>query len=363
MRPIDNLRILLEGESPSWIPFSLDVGAMPGLSAPLLQHFRQRTGVADPAEFFGADTRGYSLRARFGGEDPRRLHPALPPEAVFDEWGIAHVKASTEGAADHMHAPLAAAATVAEIEALPTPALEPPQQVSQIATFHAAGLPVLGYAGSIYEWSWWLRGMEQFLTDLATQPALAEAVIRKVEEHTTRLALASAKLGIDLLCFYDDAGTQRGMQISPALWRKFIKPAWIRVLDIVRGTYPNVRFFLHSCGKIDSIIPDIVDLGFDVLHPIQPECMDFATVYRRFGQDIVLCATVSAQKTLPFGTADDVRREIRRLVDIVAVDRRCIIMPSNVFQPETPWENLLAFVEEAKAAGSVRTRSRRAAGR
>ena len=76
---------------------------------------------------------------------------------------------------------------------------------------------MFGYTGSIYEWSWWLRGMERFMIDLAEDPPLAEAVIRKVEAHTTSLALATARLGVDVLCMYDDAGTQRGMQISPAV--------------------------------------------------------------------------------------------------------------------------------------------------
>ena len=88
---------------------------------------------------------------------------------------------------------------------------------------------------------------------------------------------------------------------------------------------------------------------FHLLHPLQPECMGFEAVYRQFGGKIALCAALSSQKLLPFGTPEDVRREVRRLA-AVAADRRCLLMPSNVIQPETPWENVLAFVEEARAA-------------
>jgi len=191
--------------------------------------------------------------------------------------------------------------------------------------------------------------MEQFLMDLVSAPELAEAVIAKVTAHTTRLALVSARLGIDVLCFYDDAGMQTGMQLSPKLWRRFIKPAWQKVLDAVRAESPKARFFLHSCGRIDAIVPDIVELGFHILHPLQPECMDFEPFYREFGRKIVLAATVSSQKILPFGSPDDVRAEVRRLADIVGDERRAIFMPSNVIQPETPWENVVAFAEEARA--------------
>ncbi len=103
--------------------------------------------------------------------------------------------------------------------------------------------------------------------DLVSAPELAQAILQKVEQHTTRLALATAESGVDVLCFYDDAGMQRGMQLAPALWRQFVKPSWQRVLDAVRTRFPDVRFFLHCCGKIEAIVPDIAELGFHVLHP------------------------------------------------------------------------------------------------
>ncbi|MBM4095069.1 MAG: hypothetical protein FJ276_37520 [Planctomycetes bacterium] len=80
-----------------------------------------------------------------------------------------------------------------------------------------------------------------------------------------------------------------------------------------------------------------------MLHPLQPECMDFGDIYREFGRRITLAATISSLRTFPFGTADDVRQEVRRLADIASAGRRVIFMPSNRLQPETPWPNILAF--------------------
>jgi uroporphyrinogen decarboxylase len=110
-----------------------------------------------------------------------------------------------------------------------------------------------------------------------------------------------------------------------------------------------VRFFLHSCGKIDPIVGDIVELGFHVLHPIQPDCMDFEALWTQFGNDIVLTATISSQTLFPFGTPGEIRQEVRRLAEVVGRDRRAILMPSNALQPETPWENVVAFAEAARA--------------
>jgi uroporphyrinogen decarboxylase len=345
--PIDNLRVLLDGGSPRWMPFSFDVGAIPGMTEPIRRRFVEATGAAEPSEHFDTDWRLFSLPARFGGSDPAALHEALPPGTTFDEWGIGHWAGGLEGTLDKNYPPLARAASIAEIESLPSPVIATDADTSPVAAWHAAGYPVFGYAGSIYEWSWWLRGMERFMMDLMSEPALAEAVLRKVEHYTTRLALATAEAGVDVLCFYDDAGMQRGMQIAPALWRQFIRPAWKRVLDAVRGRFPQTRFFLHCCGKIDAIVHDIVELGFHVLHPVQPECMDFEAVYRQYGSRIVLAATISAQRLFPFGSPDAVRAEVRRLAK-VAADRRAILMPSNRIQPETPWENVVAFAEACR---------------
>ena len=346
--PLENLRILLEGGSPDWIPFSIDVGACAGLTDPIQREFIRRTGATDPAEHFDTDYRCFSLRCRFGGEDPMSMHDSLPPGTICDEWGIGHYGGQTEATVDKQFPPLAQAVSLHDVEALPSPIVERGVDLSPIHDFHRRGYPAFAYAGSIYEWSWWLGGMELFLMDLAVNPVLAEAVLHKVEEHTTNLALASAAAGADVLCFYDDAGTQRGMQISPEMWRRYIKPAWHRVLEAVRAEHPRVCFFLHSCGRIDPIIPDIIELGFHVLHPVQPECMDYPSIWRQYGKHVVLAACISAQRVLPFGSPEDVGREVERLKRVAGESRRAILLPSNRVQPETPWENIMAFVDACR---------------
>lgn len=350
--------MLVGGREPEWIPFTLDVGAVPGFTTPVLRRFRAETGADDPAEFFDCDFRTFSLPTSCGAPDPASGHEDAAPGTTFDEWGIGHWAGGGEATPPRMFPPLAGECSVRDVEFLPTPVIHTDADTSPIAVFKERGYPVLGYAGSVYEWSWWLRGMETFMMDLVAEPALAQAVIRKVAGYTKELALASAGAGIDVLCFYDDAGMQTGMQISPRLWREFVKPAWADVLAAVRRRFPDAICFLHCCGGIGDIVPDIIDLGFDILHPVQPECMSFEDMRREFGRDIVLCATLSAQKTLPFGTPRDVRAEVRRLKG-AADDNRCILCPSNLVQPETPWENIVAFAEEARgdlAKGGAYTR-------
>lgn len=345
----DNFQLLFDGNGPEWIPFSLYIGAIDSFTEPVMEKFAGETGSRKPEEYFDYDYRCFSLTSRFGGDNPRSLHPGLEPEITFDEWSIGHGTGGAEGSCDRLYPPLAHTQCINDVEALPVPQIEKSTDFTAIEEYKTIGYPVFGYAGSVYEWSWWLRGMEQFMADMLLAPALAGAIIEKVAAHTLNLAQSSAGAGIDVLCFYDDAGMQTGMQISPELWRKFIKPVWSRILEAVRAKFPLVKFFLHCCGNIREIVPDIVEAGFDILHPIQPECMDLEEVKAEFGNEIVLCATLSSQKTLPFGTPDEVREEVRRLRKLFKDDNRCILCPSNRIQPETPWENVVAFVEESSA--------------
>ncbi len=339
---------MLQTGNGDWIPFTLDIGGAPGFTAPVLERFERETGSRQPEEYFDYDFRTVSLKTRFGGDDPAAVHGPVPPGTTFDEWGIGHWAGGAAGTYEKTFPPLANVATVTDVERFPAPLIErnSAEQLSQ--EYHARGYPVFGYAGSIYEWSWWLRGMEQFMMDLLTNVPLAEAVIAKVADYTKKLALESAAAGIDVLCFYDDAGMQTGMQIDPELWRRFIRPQWRDILDTVRRSHPDTAFFLHSCGNIEAIIPDIIDVGFDILHPIQPECMDFESTYKQYGQDILLCATISAQKLFPFGTPEKIRQWIGRIRECCTPDNRAILCPSNMVQPETPWENIVAFAEAAR---------------
>ncbi|MFB0547174.1 MAG: uroporphyrinogen decarboxylase family protein, partial [Anaerolineae bacterium] len=346
---LENFKTILRGESPQWIPFTLDVGAIPGFTESVQRRFEEKTGECDPAEFFDFDFRIISVALRYGGQDPRKYHDDIPADTKFDEWGIGHWAGGAKDTYEKMFPPIARTLTVNEVRALPEPVIDSAGVAERVRNYHERGYPVVGYTGSIYEWSWWLRGMERFMIDLLLAPDLAQAIIEKATAFTKNLALESAKLGIDVLAFYDDAGMQTGMQISPALWRQLVKPAWQEVLITVREKYPNTAFFLHSCGNIRPIVPDIIELGFDILHPVQPECMDPVKLKKEFGDRILLCGTLGAQQTFPFGTAEEVKLEIMRLMDTLGQDRRCILCPSNRIQPETPWENIMAFVQTARS--------------
>ncbi len=215
--------------------------------------------------------------------------------------------------------------TVRGLERLPPPLIQPPDLRWNQA--YAAGYPVCTRAIGVRG----IRGAGAVRSRPGDHDPAWRRTIQKITLFAAKLALASARAGIDVLCFYDDVGMQTGMQISPQLWRRFIKPAWQRVARPSSGIAQG-EFFLHnSCGG-SPVVGDLVELRVPHPHLIPSQVM----------------------VAIPFGSPEEVRREVRRLAEIVGPSRRAILMPSNVIQPETPWENVVAFAEEARAIRSSR---------
>ena len=142
-----------------------------------------------------------------------------------------------------------------------------------------------------------------------------------------------------------DIATQTGMFMSLDMWRQFLKPRLKETIDAVKAIRPDIKVFYHSCGKVEPFIPELIEAGVDILHPVQPDCLDPADIKQKFGKDLIFFGTISVQKTMPFGTPDDVRAEVKSRIEKVGYDGGLILCPSHVLAPEVPWENIVAFFE------------------
>jgi uroporphyrinogen-III decarboxylase len=143
-------------------------------------------------------------------------------------------------------------------------------------------------------------------------------------------------------------GGQSAMLISPAMWRRFLKPRMARFVAEVKGVNPGVRVAYHSDGVIDPIIPDLIEIGIDVLNPIQPACVDPAQLKRQYGDKLCFWGSIDEQHTLPFGTPDDVRREVATRLDTIGRGGGLIIGPTHHVQLDTPMENFRAMIDAIK---------------
>lgn len=203
---------------------------------------------------------------------------------------------------------------------------------------------------TIFETAWALRGLDRLLVDLALAPETAERILDLPFRYHLEAARRLVGLGVDMLWTGDDVGTQKGMLMSPEMWRRFLKPRMARFFSELKGLNPRLKIAYHSDGDIRPIIPDLLEIGLDVLNPVQPACMDPAELKRRFGRRLCYWGTIDEQHTLPFGSPAEVRAEVLTRLHTVGDGGGLILGPTHHVQLDTPLENLLAMVSAVREA-------------
>jgi uroporphyrinogen decarboxylase len=287
----------------------------------------------------------------------------LPPNTTIDEWGVAHLPPESDELATrhfrHRISPLRNATSVRDIEAFPFPDLDADYRFAsmadEVAAIKARGLATWGGLGfSTFDHSWLLRGYETFLMDMVADPEMTAAVMDRVVSILRGTVRQYVRAGIDVIIWGEDIGSQRAMLISPTLWRKWVKPRYASMIAAAKEINPDVIIWYHSDGAIEPIIPDLIEIGVEVLNPIQPESMDPARIKTLYGDKLAFWGTVSIQQTMPFGSPDDVRAEVKQRIETVGQGGGFVLAPSHVLEPEVPWENVLAFVQAAREYGTYR---------
>lgn len=140
-------------------------------------------------------------------------------------------------------------------------------------------------------------------------------------------------------------GSQKGMIMNPEVFRKFLKPRLSKVIKSARRVKPKIHVFYHSDGKIDPIIPDLIEIGVTVLNPVQPGCMDPVELKRKYGEYLAFWGTVSTQTTMPFASPEEVKRVVRERIETVGKGGGLVIAPDQSLESDVPWENIVAFFE------------------
>lgn len=251
--------------------------------------------------------------------------------------------------------PLAEAESVADIETFDWPDPEEWDVSAMRARCKEwQGYPILGCAYEPFYLYCHMRGMERALEDLILNPAIAEAAMERIYEifaGLVRRTLDEAGDLIDFVYVAEDLGTQESLMVSPASFRRFLKPRMARMIELIHSY--GVRVFHHDDGAIRPLLPDLIEIGIDLLNPIQWRCrgMDREGLARDFGAAVVFHGGVDNQKTLPFGTPEDVRQEVADNIRIFKQCRGYIAAPCHNLQPNTPTENILALYKAVHEFG------------
>lgn len=198
-----------------------------------------------------------------------------------------------------------------------------------------------------FERFWSVRGMENALTDFYLYPDEVHALFRRLTDFYLRMVERGRnELRLDGIFTSDDLGTQTSTFFNPQIFDEFFAPYYKEIIDRVHEL--GMHFWLHTCGNIESLLPRFIDLGVDVIHPIQKYTMDERRIAEKYGDRIAIWAGFDVQRTIPYGTPEDVRREVRFLIDAYRRgDGRFMLTLGNGATPDTPFASLEALLDEA----------------
>jgi uroporphyrinogen decarboxylase len=198
---------------------------------------------------------------------------------------------------------------------------------------------------SLFERAWTLRGMENLLMDFIDHPQFVHELLTAITDYNLQQIRKALTFDIDGIYFGDDWGQQRGLIMGRSLWREFIHPPLERMYRAVRDAGKYV--FIHSCGDVDELFDDLVELGVHCFNPFQPEVMDVASLLPAYRGRLAFHGGLSMQRTLPYGTPAQVKQESERLLEL-GRSGGYIFSPSHSVEGDTPLANILAFITAAQ---------------
>jgi uroporphyrinogen decarboxylase len=204
------------------------------------------------------------------------------------------------------------------------------------------------WIGDLWERATFMRGMEHILLDIVMHPQFVKKLLGGIADYIlTSLDILFSRFEFDGIALSDDYGTQHGLIMSPEMWREYIKPHLSEIYVKARSNGRTI--FHHTCGNVSLIIPDMIELGLDILHPVQPEAMDPFALKNEFGRDLTLCGGIPTQTLLPYGTPAEVRAEVKKLKTQMGADGGYILEPGITLQADIPIENMVAMIDEARS--------------
>jgi len=332
-----------------------------------------------PVDFIATPEAWVNLKAYLGIDDSeqvlRRLgvdlrHPRQPytgpPTPCYEDgswsdvWGVRRRAVAHKGGVyqEIVEHPLAGVKEPGELDDYPWPRAEWWDADALAANIrrmdedieYAVALEEFGDPGGIFEIAWYMRGMEQFMIDLLEQPDIAWEIMRRVTDFFVTMAervMAAAGPRIDLIWTSDDIAHQHGILMSKRLWRELIAPHHER---LNRRTHElGARVMYHSCGAVRPFIPELIEIGVDVLDVLQfsADGMDPWEIKQSFGDRLCFHGGMGVQDTLPRSSVEEIRKTTRELIDILGRGGGFILSPTHNIQVDTPVENIIAMYREA----------------
>lgn len=356
MNKRENMLRALRRDCPESVPFDFE------LCPSQAERFEKKFGTRNYREYFDFPMRYIEPHPSQHLNDYSKYYEGVKEEMEpiewNPEWGVMGIKGTLEHFQRMLH-PLENAATVEEIMEYPLPDMN--------ADYRWVGLKEKneelisqGYATgafmemTIFELCWYLRGMENVMMDFYDAPEMNEALMDRITDLRVGMARRYAEVGVDILMLGDDVSTQLDMMMSPDLWRATLKPRLKRVIDAAKEVKPDTLVLYHGDGNLFKIIPDLIEIGVDVLNPVQPECVDPYEVKRLYGDRLSFWGCLGTQTTMPFGTKEEIFEECKKLIQVVGKGGGLLLAPTHTIEPEVPFANVEAYLEAIELFGKYK---------
>jgi uroporphyrinogen decarboxylase len=293
----------------------------------------------------------------------RRRNRERPPHAPFvDDWGSGQVEIEEGHWFPGVH-PLRDVATIDAVDAYPWPDMDDPTRVEHVRETAAAIARDGQHAIMATPWllfplerAFAMQGMETFLENLALEPEFAEALLRRIAALCQQLMghfLDALGDNVDIVKIGDDLGTEQSLLMSPATYRRILKPIHADFVAFIRSR-TRARIFFHTDGDVFDLLDDLVEIGIDIVNPVQTSAgrmSDLAGLKRRYGSRVSFCGAIDTQRVLPMGTPAEVRAEVGRVIGALGPGGGYLLAAVHTIMDEVPPENVLAMVDAARELG------------
>jgi uroporphyrinogen decarboxylase len=226
-------------------------------------------------------------------------------------------------------------------------------QIKKLMDVYGKDYAILGaVVATVFESAWYLRGgLDKLLMDFVLNEDLANRILDIPMNYHLEAGRNLIELGCDIIWTGDDVGMQSNMIMSVEMWRKFLKPRMEKIFSEFKKINRNVKIAYHSDGNIGPIIDDLVEIGMDILNPLQPQALTISNLKKRYGKKLSFWGGIDIQKTLPYGTIEDIENEVKGRIKELGLGGGYILSPAHHIQLDTSIENIMAFFEAAKKYG------------
>jgi uroporphyrinogen decarboxylase len=371
---------VLNHEIPDQVPIIVGASNATGISTPAYRRLKQLLNVQTQEKYLydwpelGAaaideivlerlhsDVRGvHDREPDWVREKNRTREPSTP---YFNSWGVGSVEGDPGTWFPAIH-PLAETHAIVDIERYPWPDMNDPTRVAHVRAEAQKLADENKYAILATPWlafplerAFAMQRMDRFMLYLGRYPDFARALLTRIAELCKTLMghfLREIGENIDMIKIGDDLGMQNSLLMSPKMYRQIVKPIHADYISFIKSR-TKAKLFFHTDGDVFDLIPDFIEMGVDILNPIQTSAgkmSNLEELKKQFGKNIIFCGAIDTHHTLPFGTPDEVRAEVKRIIEILGKDGGYMLASVHTILPDVPAENVLAMVDAAVEFGA-----------